>query len=194
MPNSQVRRSRRRGGRSARRGGRGTITEVIPVNMKYGTNVNITLEALSTRPAKCDIRPISYRFSGPAAYVPIIANGDSVGGFVPCAVQIKVASPTGRYVAASPIKVLGSIPQDVSVAYPRSADWVAYNAAGTQSIGNVSCICLGTAGYSPSTQAYLRGMLYIKYRVGQEIDDPACPAPNYVLTNDSDEDGYVTCG
>lgn len=162
--------SRRRGGSRNHIG-----DEFLTFSLNLGSSQGLTFASLSTRPAKCAIRPIFMKLTATAAYSPGLAN-DALGGFqVPAAVDMQLKDPSNKVVAASRPVMLGTVPLSAWVRYPRSGDWFSPDTAPTTPLANFNAICLGTTA-TGGKAAYIRGIIHIRYAFSYEVLVATCPS------------------
>lgn len=176
---------RPRRSRRARKSGRaGTLTEVFKFQVKLGADLSITPSRISLAPNRC-WRPVKFVVEVIGGYVQTPANASDVpGGSVPAAVQLDLCDPSGNYVRTSGIRLLGSIPRRVFVAYPRSGDWFQPTVAANAKIAVIGGICLGPTANSNSQDAYIRGIAHFVIQYGAEAVGNTCPTSIRFLSSD----------
>lgn len=159
--------------------------EFLTFSVALGATQNITIANISTRPSRCNLRPLVLSVTAQTAYIPALPN-DSLGGyFAPSAISLLLtAGPNGGDTAAtSRPQVLGCNPRTVTVRYPKSADWYPYDKSTSTVIARIEAVCLGNPG--TNVVGYIRGTLHLRYQFSYEILIASCPSTHLSDTDPS---------
>lgn len=168
---------RRRGRRGGRRSGNTThIREQMTFSVLSGNSTIVSVKTLSARPANCNFRPVSVSIQA-VTFCPGKHDGhpEAEPGFSnPIACQLHFFDPNGTINANTATHLMGPNPRRVSLRYPRSSDWYPSSIVDTQSLCQISAVCIGKA--SDENVGLLRGVLTLVMAYQVESIPTACPA------------------
>lgn len=176
------RNNRRRTAGRGRRGGsnrEGRFCEIITFSVQIGLSTTVTISKCNSWPANRSVRPVRVRVQVSPGYVPIVANGDSVSGPVPTAVQVRFYGPSGNINAESmPVAIGNANPRNVSLRYPRTEDWFPYSADKNTKLLILSAICLGAIG--GDRDGFVRGIVFLECEFSHEVLSTSCPTYTHI--------------
>lgn len=169
-------RRKTRGGNNRGRGGRNRrppIIENFTFSALQGNEVDITVGTLSSRPPRCNFRPLWFEVQV-CGYQP--GSSSTSGWLAPVGCQLACRSEAdGVFCATSKLVMCASVPRKIRVYYPRSADWYPWNVTDSTIMFTIIAVCIGPTVDS-NTKGYLRGVGRVACVYQEEYATSACPA------------------
>lgn len=158
--------------RGARGNSRLVYEENFTFSVELGATVSVTVATLGNRPPRSNFRPIRAVVTAATAYVP--ATQSHPGFYVPASLQFVYRAPgEGDYIGTSNLMVLGANPVTITQRYPSTGAWWPYNNTPSESIMDISAVCMGRAGNSEP--AYIRGVVHLYVALQPEVIVSTCP-------------------
>lgn len=148
--------------------------ELLPFNVKSGSQIQLKISDLKARASSLNFKPLWARIQ----FSRVFAGTSGT----PSALQCAFLGPEGEVNSMSPVHICGSVPQYLNIKYPRSADWWPYNNVPAEILFQLHCICLG--GDSTSHSEGIVGMITMKIATQLPMVPMVCPK---VLRPPSDE-------
>jgi len=148
------------------------VEEVISFSVQVGLSTVVSLDTLTSLPARTNFRVKRWDVEALQAFVP--ATTSLPGYYCPAALQCQILEGTAASVT-SPLQLLGASVSRVRLVPRPDYPWIDYGVTKSTGLFRITAVCIGPPD-SSGTKAYVRGVVRAFIECMPEVCASTCPA------------------